>query len=80
MQAENERKFLGSTKRDQAFITKGFTNWRDATKAFKKQVKTSCHSEAILTFKGNTADIGELLSTEHQREKSENRAVLRIIL
>ena len=80
MQAENERKFLGSTKRDQAFITKGFTNWRDATKAFKKHVTTSCHSEAILTFKGNMADIGELLSTEHQREKSENRAFFRIIL
>ena len=71
MQAENERKFLGSTKRDQAFITKGFTNWRDATKAFKRHVKT---------FTGNMADIGELLSTEQQREKSENRACLRIIL
>ena len=31
----------GSTKRDQAFITKGFTDWRDATKAFKKHVKRS---------------------------------------
>ena len=38
------------------------------------------HSEAaILTFKGNRADIGELC-TEHQREKSENRAFLWIIL
>ena len=43
-------------------------------------MKTFCHSEAILTFKGNLADIGELLSTEHQREKSGKRALLRIIL
>ena len=49
-------------------------------KAFKKHVKTSCHSEAKLTFKGNMADIGELLSTEHQREKSKNRVLLRNIL
>ena len=37
-------------------------------------------SESVLMFNGNTAGIGELLNTEHQREKSENRAFLRIIL
>ena len=30
MTAEQEKKFLASTKRDPAFISRGYTNWKDA--------------------------------------------------
>ena len=31
MTAEHEKNFLASTKRDPAFISRGYTNWKDAT-------------------------------------------------
>ena len=34
MRAELEKKFLASTKRDAAFIMKGFTYWKEATSFF----------------------------------------------
>ena len=36
MTAEFEKKFLASTKRDPAFISVGFTNWKEAVAAFKR--------------------------------------------
>ena len=35
MVAEFEKKFLASTKRDPAFISTGFTYWKEAISAFK---------------------------------------------
>ena len=34
MQADNEGKFLSSSKRESSFITDGFTNWKEATCMF----------------------------------------------
>ena len=78
--AEHEKKFLASTKRDQAFITRGYTNWRDATKAFISHLGSRCYKEAMATreLPKQTGDVGERLSIEHEQEKAENRAMLRI--
>ena len=37
MTAEFEKKFLASTKRDPAFITTGYTYWKEAVTAFKRR-------------------------------------------
>ena len=47
MKAERERKYKGSTKRELAFISKGSTNWKDATVAFNKHLKSESHKEAV---------------------------------
>jgi len=49
---------------------KGFSNWKDATIVFKKHAASACHREAIeivITLLATTADVGELISSNHQR-------------
>ena len=80
--AEYDKLFLASTKRDPAFISRGYTNWRDATKAFNKHLVSACHKEAVsaLQLPRLTGDVGERLSTEHEQQKAENRKIFRKIL
>ena len=80
--AEHDKLFLASTKRDPAFITKGYTNWRDATKAFNKHLVSACHKEAVsaLQLPKLTGDVGERLSSEREQQKAENRKIFRKIL
>ena len=82
MTAEHEKKFLASTKRDPAFINRGYTNWKDATTAFSTHLASRCHKEAVeaLELSKQTSDVGEKLSTEHKQQKAENRAMFRKIL
>ena len=80
MSAEFKKRFLASTKRDPAFISKGFTYWKDGTSAFNKHLASGCHREAVAAMQVAVGDIGELLSTQHEREKAQNRAMFRRIL
>ena len=82
MKAEREEKYKASTKRDPAFISKGFTNWKDATVAFNRHLKSDCHKEAVEIHElpKKTGDIGEKLSSEHKNEKELNREMFRRIL
>ena len=75
-------KYKVSTKREPAFIFKGFTNWKDATVAFNRHLKSDCHREAVEIHElpKKTGDVGEKLSTEHKKEKELNREMLRRIL
>ena len=80
--AEFENKFLASTKRDPAFISKGFTYWKDATSAFNKHLASGCHHEAVasLRVREEFRDIGEMISTQQEQEKAVNRAMLLRVL
>ena len=82
MKAEGERKFEVGTKREPAFISRGFTNWKDATVAFNKHLKSDCHREAVEIHEPpkKTCDVGEKLNTEHKKEKELNRKMFRRIL
>ena len=81
MKAERENKYKSSTKRDPAFISKGFTNWKDATVAFSKHLKSECHKEGVEIdeLPKKTGDVGEKLSTDHKNEKKFNREMFRRI-
>ena len=79
MKTEHEIKFLASMKRDPAFIIRGYTNWKDATAAFSTHLASRCHKEAV-EAKEQTRDVGEMLSTEHEREKADNRVMFRKII
>lgn len=78
IQAHAEKK-ISSGYIDQCFISRGFSNWKDATSVFKKHDQSKCHREALertVTLPKSTKDIGETLSERHANEKSENRRCL----
>ena len=70
---------LSSTRLDTSFITKGYTNWKDATakkSGFSQHETSDCHREAVarlITLPATTKDVGESLSLEHEECKAENR-------
>ena len=83
MVAEFEKKFLASTKRDPAFISSGFTYWKEAISAFKRHMNSMCHREAIEAVEvlpTQVKDIGELLDESTKNEKALNRAMFKRIL
>jgi len=83
MSAEYEKKFLASTKRDKCFISKGFTYWKEGICAFKKHAASACHRESVIAIQKlpkECSDVAEILSAEHQREKTINRKMFLIIL
>ena len=60
-------------------VSKGFSNWKDATVAFRAHETSLCHKEAVemvLTLPATTKDVGELLSSAHAHEKAVNRHCL----
>lgn len=84
MKAFYEKKFLTSSKREPAFITKGFTYWKEATTAFKKHEASDCHREAneavVVLPKQILGHIGSVLSDEVKEEKRINRKIFLTIL
>ena len=74
---------LNSLNLDKAYITNGFSNWKDACASFRKHESSNCHKESVLkveTLPRTCGDIGEKLSKQHADEKSDNRNCLRKIL
>ena len=79
MRADHENKFLISTKRDSAFLTNGFSYWKEATTALNRYQVSDCHreaTEAIITLPQQVSDIGEIMSNEVKQQKAENRKML----
>ncbi len=79
-----EAKFLTSTKREPAFISKGFTYWKEGVSTFKKHQTSATHkeaTEAVVTLpKELLGDIGEVVSSAQKKEKEGNRRIFLIIL
>ena len=83
MTTEHEGKFHGSTRRDAAFIARGYTYWKEATAAFRKHQASDCHKQAtelVVITRQVDQDVGELLSAAHQQEKKTNRAMFLKVL
>jgi len=61
------------------WVSKGFSNYKDATVVLKKHATSACHCEAVdvvITLPATTKDVGEQLSIAHQQEKQQNRDIL----
>ena len=64
---------------DACFISTGYTNWKDATCAFKRHEASDAHKaaiEAIVTIPKTTKDIGTALSEGYKCEVAINRQML----
>ena len=68
---------------DGAFISTGFSNWKDAIISFRKHECSNCHKEALekmVTLAATTRDIDEMLSGQHSTVKVQNCTCLLKIL
>ena len=80
--AEREGKLKAANK-DLLYISKGYSNWKDATEVFRMHKKSKCHQDAnqvMVILPVMTHDIGECCSIVHAQQKSENRSMLLKIL
>ena len=65
---------------DLAFVSHGYCNWKDATGekgAFNTHQKSATHNRAVeviilFTLPATTANVGEMMSRAHARERLEN--------
>ena len=55
-----------SKSRENAFITVGFDNWKDATRSFEQHRKSACHREALMKWEHNTKGSGVSIQLQHQ--------------
>ena len=70
---------LSDNAKDSAFLSEGFSNWKDATVGFANHKKSATHKramEVVVTLLQTHRDIGEMLSTSHASEKVVNRQCL----
>ena len=79
MRTQRGRKLLSSHRREPAFITSGFTNWKEANKGFSKHQSSECHKEAIealcLLPAQIVGHVDELRSDEIKQQKVVNRKI-----
>ena len=81
--AEDNGRLSGSARKDAAFLTKGFTNWKDATMSFTRHKVSDCHKEAfeaMITLPKTTGDVAEMLLKSYSAEKKDNRQLFMKIL
>ena len=70
---------LRTKYKDSAFISRGFTNWKDGTVSFTKHESSVCHKEAVEVMDAlprTTRNIGDQLSQIHAPNKLLNRKML----
>ena len=67
-------------KRDDLFISKGFTNWKDACASFRKYEASAYHIAAVRAMSSPQRDVGEMLSKGYSTEKALNGQMLLVIL
>ena len=78
--ADQEEK-LSSSMKDQAFLSKGFSNWKDGTESFQRHQESKCHQDALqVMLVVPCGDAMGMLSTEHasNKKKTNRRILLRI--
>ena len=60
---------------EHSFLINGFVNWKDATRAFTKHEASNFHKQAVDSLVVKST-VGELLSSQHAKEKKDHRDYL----
>ena len=81
-EAEKRNYFGLSTKREPAFISKGFSDWKKAFEKFQIDEGSECHNEAkqIKTLAATTEPIDEQSNSKLADQKRNNRQIFLKIL
>ena len=80
MQARSQNKLNWSLNMDLAFLSTGFSNWKDATRKFAQHESSKCHTESVLkmlALPSSTPNIAEALSSQTQKERLDCRKCFR---
>ena len=75
-QARSHNKLNWSLNMDLAFLSTGFSNWKDATRKFAQHESSKCHTESVLkmlALPSSTPNIAEALSSQTQKERLDRR-------
>ena len=69
-------------KGEQAFVSSGFSNWKDASQDFKRHENSQLHSESVMKWHHHLNGVGvdAMLSSEKRRQQTENLAALQTIV
>ena len=72
------RSLITESKAEQAFVTVGFTNWKDAIRSFTKHEYSESHKEAVLrlNISKECLDVGKTLTSKSENEMACNRKAL----
>ena len=71
-----EKKLHSTSSLEATYISKGYSNWKDAVIRFTSHQASTCHRDAVLktiTLPATTRDVGESLSVQHAQQKLERR-------
>ena len=83
VKAYKENRQLWCKNFDPAFISTGFTNWKDASVKFRCHDTSNFHKEVVeklITLPSCTIDVAESLSSAHKADKLLNRQLFMKIL
>ncbi len=73
-EAKKQKKLNWCNNADEAFISKGFYNWKDATVKHVQHESSNCHKEAVLkVVTVKSTDVAEILSAKLAKDKMERR-------
>ena len=75
-----QKKLLLLKHINHAFVSRGFNDWKEGTRAFQKHEKSQLHIESVDKVFNVKGDIGEVLSVQHQMEKEANQRCLRYVV
>jgi len=73
-EAKKQKKLNWCNNADEAFISKGFYNWKDATVKYVEHESSNCHKEAVLkVVTVKSTDVADILSAKLAKDKMERR-------
>lgn len=67
-------------KREEAFLSNGFTNWKDACASFRRHEMSKYHLDAVQVLAKPQRDVGEMLSQGLSQQKKLNSRMLLVIV
>jgi len=79
MKAARKNALIMSKNTDKAFISAGFSNWKDTKVAFRNYKQTKCYKEAVqmvVVLPRGYEGCCELISLQHAADKVINRQMM----
>ena len=67
-------------KREEAFLSSGFINWKDACASFRKHEASKYHHDAVHAITKPQRNVGDMLSQAHSEQKKQNSQMLLTIM
>ena len=67
-------------KQEEAFLSSGFINWKDACASFRKQEASKYHCDVVHALTKTQKSVGDMLSQAHSEQRKQNSQMLLTIM